>query len=406
MCRAEIVLPEISVASPRIKSVQWHRNGSPVSWPVTDLARHRPLYFSFDILSSDNDEEILPWLRAKIEHRSAEWEKENISDNEFLSGFNISDIGQGKPSIGGITTPYRHFELEVPPIDILPMISGNYLLKIYDDNNPDSILICAPFMIEEQSTHISGSVNVVTDIDFKKSHQQLELSIRPINIPSTVRPQELKVYTNQNNTPGTMRFLGFPSIVTPTDIKFNHKKELIYDAGNEYRRMEIIDINTPMLHVDHIEWYHPFYHQILSTDYQRKDKPYLMEYNNNGIFVIRDYNSDNSDIEADYCVVHFSLDGSEIPDNSNIFIEGDFTQRSLSPEYKMSWDKNNNIYYKSLLLKQGAYDYKYITPDSKNSIYEVEGNNFETANKYNVAVYYRVPGERFDRLAATTTLSL
>lgn len=406
MCRADVLPPQWTTTSPRIASVQWRSNGNPVSWPVTDINGFNPLTLTFDFLEPGNGaEESAPWLRASLEHRDANWNRENLADSEFARGFNITDIGQGEPSVGGITTLYRHFEMEVPPRDIAPYISGNYLLKIFADSNPDSILLTVPFMIEEQAANIRANVSVVTDIDYKSKHQQLTVEVQPINIDQRVRPQELNVYAGQNFLNATWRPLGFPTRIVDNKALFEHKNELIFPAGNEYRRMETVDNNVPMLNVDHIEWHDPFYHQILKTDERRSGSPFQFQYDNDGAFKIHEYNSSEPDYEADYNVVHFILDGEGIEPGTRIFVEGDFTARAFSPSNLMTWDKSTNTYYKSLILKQGAYDYRYITPYAKDGLFSVEGNFHETGNIYNLAAYYRLPGERFDRLAATKVVS-
>lgn len=393
--------------SPRIKSVQFKTGNEPISLPVISLNGKNNIRLSFDMLFADEtEEENMPWLRAKIEHRDAEWKPENISESEYLDGFNIADIGYGEPSIGGITTLYRHYETIIPPENITPKVSGNYLMHIYADSNPDSIFLTVPFIVEEKSAAIRGKVNSNTDIDYRKKHQQLEIEIEQTGMDTRVRPGDLKVFVTQNFDFSDRRNIGFPSSIIDKTSRYSHKRELLYPASNEYRRMEIIDNTTPMLNVDHIEWHAPFYHQILRNDNPRSEGKYITEYNHNGRYTIREYNSENSDLEADYVFVHFSLDGSEIPLNSTIHIEGDFTGRSIDSNNKMSWDSQRNIYYKSLLLKQGAYDYKYITPESSKVSNVIEGDFYETPNIYNIYVYYRLPGERYDRLASYGELTL
>lgn len=392
--------------SDRVKTVQFRIGDQSVSWPVVRLVGDNSLRLHFDILfASEDDEENMPWLRARIEHRDSEWESENISENEYIDGFNVSDVGFGEPSIGGITTLYRHYSLDVPPADIKPKISGNYLLQIYADSNPDSMLLTVPFMVEENSARISGKVSPVTDIDYKKSHQQVEVEISGTSIDSRFRPSEFKVFIIPNSILSGRRALGYPTYADGNTVMFKHKNGLVFPASNEYRRMEISDNTIPMLNVDHIEWHSPFYHQILKTDSYKAEGQYVAEYNNNGRFTVREYNSENPDTEADYCVVHFTLDGKGIPHGSEIFIEGDFTGRKTDESNRMSWDESQNVYYKSMLLKQGAYDYKYVTKNSSETFNPVEGDFYETGNIYNVTVYYRLPGERFDRLASTGMLA-
>ena len=373
---------------------------------MTDLSNRNGLTLTFDMLFADETEEDnMPWLRASLQHCDADWNPDLLSPAEYLDGFNETDIGYGEPSIGGITTLYRHFEVTVPPEGLRPKLTGNYLLNIYADSDPDNVILQAPFMVEEGSATVKSSVSDRTDIDFKKAHQQLEIEVTPMNVDSRLRPQDFKVYITRDNNPASRRFVGYPSAVDNKSARYFHKRELIFPAGNEYRRMEISDNNTPMLHVDHIEWHDPFYHQILQLDEPRTGSVYLSQFNNGGKFVVREYNSDNSDIEADYAVVHFFLDGKHLKPDMPIYIEGDFTGKQLTPEFKMTWDPENKMYYKSLLLKQGAYDYKYVTPESFTVANPIEGDYSDTGNIYNIAVYYRVPGERHDRLATTALIS-
>lgn len=77
-----------------------------------------------------------------------------------------------------------------------------------------------------------------------------------------------------------------------------------------------------------------------------------------------------------------------------------------------------------MLLKQGAYNYQYLSLPSdaatakrngSNAYFnnnvnlpastdDVEGNFYQTVNEYLVAVYYRAPGERYDRMLGYTLL--
>ena len=56
---------------------------------------------------------------------------------------------------------------------------------------------------------------------------------------------------------------------------------------------------------------------------------------------------------------------------------------------------------KTLLLKQGSYNYQYLfLPDggSTASAGPIEGNYYETVNEYLVKVYHRPQGVRYDKL--------
>ncbi len=56
---------------------------------------------------------------------------------------------------------------------------------------------------------------------------------------------------------------------------------------------------------------------------------------------------------------------------------------------------------KSLLLKQGVYNYRYLFLPAFNEQFdmaEIEGSHSETGNEYLILFYHRPPGTRYDRL--------
>ena len=60
------------------------------------------------------------------------------------------------------------------------------------------------------------------------------------------------------------------------------------------------------------------------------------------------------------------------------------------------------------LLKQGGYNYTYaFVPkgSDKATLQNVEGSHWETENEYQVFVYYRGFGERYDHLLCVTVIS-
>ena len=66
----------------------------------------------------------------------------------------------------------------------------------------------------------------------------------------------------------------------------------------------------------------------------------------------------------------------------------------------MKWDASRNVYVSELLLKQGWYDFQFAEKkaDEMDSL-PIEGSHFQTENEYEVFVYYRNLGSRYDQLA-------
>jgi hypothetical protein len=73
----------------------------------------------------------------------------------------------------------------------------------------------------------------------------------------------------------------------------------------------------------------------------------------------------------------------------------------------MYFNRATQRYERALLLKQGAYSYQYLAlaPGSNVGRTDViEGDKYETRNRYTVYVYNRRPGERYDRLIGVGSL--
>lgn len=400
---AEIFAPLWEASSPRVQAVYWVAGNDPTTLAVTDIRGFTPLTLHFDILSNEDEDDNLPWLKASIRHCDITWQPENIPSSFYLKGFNMTDIGYGEPSIGGLSLLYRHYQLNLTDSDLRPFLSGNYMLQIYSDSDPDSIILAVPFLVEEGNATVTATVNPITDIDYKSQHQQLAIQINSEKLDSRVMPSDIQVLVGQNYTPGMWSILNHPSFISGNTAYYEHMNELIFPAGNEYRRIEVLDNDYPGMGVSSIEWNDPYYHQYLKSDINRSNIPYQTDFSNHGLFKLRERDSDDPDTEGDYSMVHFTLDGENIAPGTPIYIEGDFSQRSLTQGNRMLWGPDNNIYYLTLLMKHGAYSYRYLTPTLPNPFY-TEGNFFQTSNLYPVAVYYRIPGEKFDRLACFTVI--
>ena len=108
---------------------------------------------------------------------------------------------------------------------------------------------------------------------------------------------------------------------------------------------------------------------------------------------------DNPSIEADYTVVHFSLQNPELS-NESIYVYGAFNNYALNASNKMVFNPVSGFYEKDIKLKQGFYNYKYVLVNSDGDLEEgvISGDFYETENNYKVLVYYRDLGARYDRI--------
>lgn len=389
------------VFNDRIKSLQVQLFGDPYAPPVINLGTDDRLIISFDHLAEDRE-----YLRYELVHCNANWQPSGLVDNEFLDGFNLGNIENYEYS-NLAATHYVHYTLVIPNEEVNPRLSGNYLLKVYPESDPDDIWLQCRFMVSEQTAVIDAAVTSVTDIDYNAAHQQLSVTVNTERSSVEDPFNDLTVMVQQNGRYDNEVAVRKPLRMSGRDVSvYEHLPELIFEAGNEYRRMETVSTVYPGMRVAEISYADPYYHFTLQTDAPRAEEMYSYDQTQHGRFTIREYNSAESDIEADYGVVHFSLDMPEMKD-AMVFIDGDFVNRRFDPESRMTYNRATGRYERNMLLKQGAYNYNYlVVPKGKSRGYTapVEGDKYQTCNEYLIKVYARHPGERYDRLVGVSVV--
>jgi hypothetical protein len=108
-----------------------------------------------------------------------------------------------------------------------------------------------------------------------------------------------------------------------------------------------------------------------------------------------------TETEAEYVTVHFFLPYPAPLIDADIFIIGQITDWQFSDESKMIYNFKRKGYEKSLLLKQGYFNYQYILRYFNQTAGDesfIEGSHSETENSYTIFVYNSEQGSGYDRL--------
>ncbi len=388
------------IFSERIKTIQVLQReywGAP---PIIHLNGNDIIEISFDELSHDYKRYVY-----KIVHCNADWTQSNLSPIEYLNGFQSLPVENYTFSLN-TTMDYTNYKIFLPNEDMSFKVSGNYALLVYDEDQQDKPVLSACFSVAESyELPIDISVSSNTDIDFNKSHQQVNFTINTKDININSPQQELKVYLMQNNRRDNMVSLVQPTNIMGKQLVYNYNKKLIFDAGNEYRRFEMTTTAYNGIGIENISFHNPYFHITLFQDIFRSHRSYLYDQDQNGRFFIRNVqviqNFDNDyDSESDYFFVHFFLKAQE-PFLEKVYILGEIYNNILDSRSEMQYDYEHKAYEKIALLKQGSYNYMYVTKEdstSPGSTALIEGNYFETENEYLLTVYHRPMGERYDRL--------
>lgn len=378
------------------RTIQTKVDGDDLSLPVIDMGSNQVLQISFDRIATERD-----YLRYTLVHCNRDWQPSGLVDSEFLDGFNEAEVNDYQFS-RGTHTHYVHYTITLPNEEVRFRISGNYLLKVYPEYEPDNTLLQVRFYVNEASMKLTASVSSRTDIDYDDRHQQLTIVADPDRVDVRDYWRDLSIVVSQNNRADDVRLAATPTRVDGRKAHFDHQKGLIFPAGNEYRRMEVTSTQYPTMGVEHVGSYAGIYAFELHPDHPRSHSQYLYDQTQKGRFRIREISTDSPDTEADYVAVFFALESPELTDG-DIFIDGDMTCRNFGPESRMVYNRASGRYELMMILKQGAYNYQYLYVPHNSTIGStsvVEGDFAPTQNEYFVRLYHRGPGERFDRLTA------
>lgn len=383
-----------------IRTLQVKHSANEFAPPVIVLGTDDKLTFSFDHLSDDR-----AYFRYRFIHCNANWQPSSLVDSEIIDGFNegiVNDFDYSR----GTTVNYVNYRFTIPDGNMRPLVSGNYLLALYEESNPDKILAQWRFMVSEQVGRIGVELSSRTDIDYNQGHQQLAITVDTERNDVEDPFNDLTVMVQQNGRLDNEVALRHPMRMSGRKAIYEHSAPLVFEAGNEYRRFETVSLDYPGMHVDNTEYIHPYFHTTLQTDMPRAQEIYLYDSTQRGRFKIREYDSDDADTNADYVVVHFSLSNDELP-GTMIFIDGDLTSRRFDESSRMTFNHATGRYEKALLLKQGSYNYQYLSVapgDRKGHATTIEGDKFQTVNEYLIKVYTRRPGDRYDRLIGVSSI--
>ncbi|GHV24788.1 DUF5103 domain-containing protein [Bacteroidia bacterium] len=361
------------------------------------VADNGQMTVDFDVLGGDSEQ-----YTYRIFHCNADWTPSDIPESDYLTGFQNLPLEDFTYSFN--TKPdYVHYRLQIPNEDVSLKISGNYVLQIFQDGDTQPVLN-ACFWIVEPKAEIAVQVSPITDKGANSTYQAVRIEV---NYSSEIRnpSDELKIYVQQNNRRDNAVFVTRPLQLQNRKAIYDHHPGLIFDAGNEYRAFEMITHNYPGMNIESVEYYDPYYHSILRPDRMRSDRAYLFDEDIDGKFVIRNMDAQDSDTEADYQLVHFFLPCKK-PLAEPVYLLSEAFHHSLNARSKMEYSEQERGYVKTALLKEGYYNYLYVTRNGNSpaSTTAIEGNYYQTENEYRVMVYARPVGARYDQLIGVKTL--
>lgn len=391
------------IYDPNIVSVQLYPVGEPLKEPVIELNSNQQLQLSFDDLSNQYDSYQYTWV-----HCTSDWQTSQINTEDYIQGFFSENITNYQFSFN-TRAAYVHYKLVFPSKEMSPKLSGNYLLKVYrNENGHKQVVFTRRFFVVTPSVTVQAKESRdMINLSDNLKRQQITLSCSTPNTFSDNPQQRFKITIRQNRRWDNAKKDLHPSSVSPNNLYFDYPEGIVFNGGNEPRFFDMKSYWYLAQNIAKITPETNYYMVWLHNAFPRADQPYETYSNINGRELITARNDQNPATEGDYAIVTFTLKMPEIP-SASVYILGQVTGWNYSDENKMQYNKKKQEYEGKLFLKQGYYEYWYaVVPNgqTQGSIVRVEGNHWETNNTYTIYVYYHNRMPEYDRLVGIQTIT-
>ncbi len=394
---------EDHVYSPTIHTVLFHKAGHELAPPIIELGGEDQLVLRFDDLRPD-----LENLSYTLLHCDASWKQSELMPGQYITGAISDYIPAGRNSFNTLE-PFIHYELLVPNQNMRISRSGNYLLKVYRGDDEEDLVLTRRFMVFEQRVQIDARVVATRNVEFRDVAQQVDLTVRHPALPVQDPFSEIHVTMLQNMRWDDARTGFRPRFMRGAELVYDHPDQGQFMGGNEYRNIDLKDLRFATQRIQRIEHGvgQGVYEAHVLPEVRRNIRVYFDQPDINGRYIIRNDLVDGDPLGADYVMVHFTQPMQE-PLMDDVFLYGALTGFQCRNEYRMTWDPQDRAYKLSTLLKQGFYDFMFVTlPRGATAadITAIEGSHFQTENDYVVLVYFTDHQQRMDRLVGVRFLN-
>lgn len=395
---SQMPLPEYVKADDKIyvdgiRTIQIYPSGNPMGVPFIQLGSGEQLEVHFDEMGLEASD-----YQFRVVHCSHDWQLTELESYEYIQGFPEGDINDVEASFNTIEE-YVHYTFNFPNDMMKVRISGNYLLLVFESGEPEKVIFSSRIVIYETLVGVQTRITNSSNISERFTHQEFDFNLSTANFQIMDPFNNLHVALLQNWSWNNAITNLKPIFVKEYEITYDYSGENSFPGGSEWRYFEMKNFRFASIEVASIERNDEGWQVYLQPDLPRGSRTYETIQDLNGRYFVRNDEGSDSDLESEYCTVHFALQCSEIP-GATVYLEGDFTK--FDPEaYKCTWNSKDRKYECKVLMKQGLYNYRFVVRDTYKSTPDLgfsEGNHVETENDYVAIVYMWDRNGSYDRI--------
>ena len=342
-----------TVAYEYLKTVQIAPVGAPLDFPAYELGVKNGLEFSFDDMAYEWNN-----YAYKIFHCTKDWEKSDLLINQYLDGFDGNYLNDFAISVGTFV-PYTHYKLRIPNANARPRISGNYILEVYQNDDPTDLIIRRRFIVYEDLVLPSVQVLRATDLTNFSSEQMVNAKVALAGYPIQDYFHDLDLSILQNRRWDNALTRLKPTFINDGMLEYNFLGEYAFEGGVELHSFDTKRLNQVGMGVK-VSQLDTCWSVYLEEKKNRSIAVYSFQNDINGRRLIQRADVGNPDLAGDYCWVDFFLESPEL--EVPVYVYGQLSNWKLDPEFQLSYNYNKQAYSVRVLLKQGYYNYVFAHP--------------------------------------------
>ncbi len=385
---------EEQVNNTNLKTVQLNRSDLQLAYPILLLNSEDELIFSFDDLKGG-----VRNYYYTFQHCDQNWEASNLTTFDYLDGYEENTIDNYSFSFGTLQA-YTHYSVNFPNDNIDFKVSGNYVVKVWEDDNRDVPLIVKRFFVWEELASINAKVYRPNLIEFRNNYQEINFTVDIRSLDVSHALDEIRVTLFQNGRYDNAIYDSKPRMIT-NDLLTYDKDDMVFPAGKEYRHFDTKTLNFQSDMVRKITKEDGKYQVYVNVDDSRLYQKYFYETDINGQYVLQADLTNDVNTEGDYAMVNFVLKYPYVITSGELYVFGELNNNQMNDQNKMTYDYDLQQYTAQLYLKQGYYNYLYMYKgigSSKGELIYTEGNHFESENDYQLFIYQHMYDRDYDRI--------
>lgn len=411
-CCLLLVLPKAfaqqpdAVFMPNIQGVKLSIANNQTGYPIINLGAMGAAELHFDDLDGYVKSYNYTFVMC-----NADWQPADVNPFDYLQGFLQGRFTQYRASAVA-KIKYVHYMANLPESSCMPKKSGNYLLKVYLNNDISKLAFTKRLLILDNIVPVGAQVQHPFNSQLYNTHQKVQFTLDKSRINVLNPAQQLKIVVLQNYKWNDAVTGIQPLFMRGNVYEYNGEQDCLFPAGKEYRWVNLESFRFQSERVDSVSERNKLTDVYLRPDPERTKYVYQSYIDYDGFFQIASTDAPNPWWQGDYAKVRFLY----VPLNrqplagQDVFIAGEMTGYQTNDAAKMVYNNNIGAYEKTLILKQGYYSYLYTTKpqgstSAKTDMSLTEGNHWQTENTYTVLVYFRSFNDRADELVGSATVS-